>query len=522
MVSDLRQRQRAAHFANALRKAGDLKQGFGDSDVAAAITRRLESPMTAVPLLRPGYVEPTWLAPIASFWQRALLSYMGMGPPVFATFSGPTQTGKSDMGEVGSAWLITKGEEYAAKHKIRGPSVATLSYGAALTLPRSRRIRDDVQLLGVELRDDSSAVGQWTTKSGGGLLATGVGGPVTGQPGLTVLNLEDPYQDEQEARSAAVRERLESFFTGVMLTRLGPRTSVMVSFSRWATNDLIGYIRDRKLPGWEHYTVPAIDDDGEPVARIPGKDRAFYKKQRDSMAAKPGTWEALMMGEPRPREGFLFKGSPPTYAVRPERFDCIRIGLDFAYSNDSRADHNAAVVVGKLRDKYYLLRVIRKQCNSVAWAAEVKALKAAFPAASMHAYVSGTERGPIDMLAVAPYHLRIEVKSASADKYSRAQSTAAHWNGNEAEIAEANAKIARGIPTPVPALVPRRVYLPEQAEWDLPGFIERTLDFTGADGGVDDEQDAMVAAVDACGPPVMDAAGDSSMRVGSDDRTGYF
>jgi hypothetical protein len=32
------------------------------------------------------------------------------------------------------------------------------------------------------------------------------------------------------------------------------------------------------------------------------------------------------------------------------------------------------------------------------------------------------------------------------------------------------------------------------------GFIERTLDFTGHDGGTDDEQDALVAAVDACGP----------------------
>lgn len=505
---------RANRFAQALVKAGDLRPGFTERDVARAMARRLESATASMPLLRVGpggapYVEPHWLASLASVYHRAELAGRGEGPPVFATFSGPSQTGKSAFGEVAIATMIARNPSFF---------VATISYGSALTLPRSRRIREDVIDLGVALRDDSAAVEHWTTKAGGGLLATGVGGPVTGQPGLVLIDLDDPYQDEAEANSNAVRTKLEAFFDGVLLTRLGARTSIVVKFARWATNDLIGYIRSRNLPGWEHYTLPVIDEAGEPIPKIPGKDRAFYAKQRATMTAS--RWAALMMGEPRPREGRLFKGAPPTYATRPARFDCIRIGLDFAYSAKKSADHNAAVVVGKA-DRYYVLKVVRRQCESPAWREELKTLRAQFPAASMHAYISGMERGALSTFEEAPHHLRITATTTSADKYSRAVPTASHWNGNEADIAEALASAALGKPTSVPALVPRRIVLPERAEWDVAGFVERTLDFSGTDGGTDDEQDALVAAIDACGPVRSGTSSGQIPRVGGGEASEF-
>jgi hypothetical protein len=484
---------RAARFLAAMRAAGDLGPSPAEREIARVMAYRLETPMRAVPLFRTGYVEPTWLSAIASFWERALAAHLGHGPPVFMTFSGPTQTGKSVMSEVGAAWMLAHAP---------AAFIASVSYGSALTLPRSRRIRDDVRDLGVSLRDDSAAVEQWTTTAGGGLLATGIGGPVTGQPGLAAILIEDPYKDEQEARSAAVRRDLEAFLDGVVLTRLGARTSVAVSFSRWDVADLIGYIRSRKLARWEHHTVPALDEHGEPVARIPGKDRAFYENLRADMPADK--WAALMMGEPRPREGRLFRGAPPTYSAPSQSHQCVRIGVDFAYSKRTSADHNAAVVVGKTDRAYEVLRVVRRQCDAVQWAAELAELKRLHPSASFHAYIGGTELGTIDMLR--DRGIRVDAQTSRADKYARAQGTAASWNGNEADVADAMAKRAMGQAVIVPELVPRRIYLPAVAAWDVAGFVERTLDFSGIDGGVDDEQDALVAAVDACGPIIVDHA----------------
>ena len=461
---------RAGRLAVALRASGDLPASPTAHDVAMAIDRRMRSPMAAVPLLRPGYVEPTWFADLNSVYMRAELAAAGLGPPVFATFSGPSQTGKSAFGEVSIArWLVRRPQDF----------IATLSYGTDLTLPRSRRIRDDAQLLGARLRDDSSAVEHWTTREGGGLLATGLGGPVTGQPGLVLIDIDDPYKDEQEATSAAVKARINSLFSAVIMTRVNERTSVLVKFARWATDDLIGYIQSQKLPGWEHYRVPVLGEDGEPLVRIPGRDRAFYEKKRANMT--PANWAALMMGLPRPRSGRLFLAGAPTYTTRPPSFDRIAIGIDFAYSKKTASDNNAAVVVGKAGTKFYVLRVVRRQCSAPEWAAVLADLRAQFPAATMHAYIGGTELGVVDMLREPPYRLNVRATTTRMDKWSRAQKTAGHWNGD----AETN--------------VPRRIHVPESASWDLPGFLERLADFSGNDGDSDDEVDALVAAVDACG-----------------------
>ncbi len=84
-------------------------------------------------------------------------------------------------------------------------------------------------------------------------------------------------------------------------------------FARWATDDLIGFLRTLppdptgKAPEWEHYNLPLFDEHGELLVHIPGRDRAFYEGKRSMMERmQPGQWAALMMGEPRPREGRLF------------------------------------------------------------------------------------------------------------------------------------------------------------------------------------------------------------------------
>ncbi len=172
-------------FALALMQAGDLRGNESADEIERVIDHRLSSATRAVPLMRPGHVEPTWLHKLADVLRRVELAVLGLGPPVYATFSGPAQTGKSDFVDVAIGRLI-------AAH----PSVfvATVSYGEALALPRSKRIRRDAKALGVEL--DSENEKHWSTADGGGLLACGIDGPLTGQPGLGLIVCDDFYKNK--------------------------------------------------------------------------------------------------------------------------------------------------------------------------------------------------------------------------------------------------------------------------------------------------------------------------------------
>lgn len=461
--------------------------------------------LMCIPAMRADHEIPTHLAPIADVIARAERAARGEGPRVLACVSAPPQTGKSTLFEVGFArWLK------------RNPShlLAWVTYGQDLANEKSRKIRDDVRMLGVDLRNDSQAVDFWQTTKGGGLLSRGAGGALTGMPGLMCLLCDDLVRNKMQAFSRAHKRAIRDTLQSVIVTRRNPRTSIVVMNTRWTTDDPIGWLLDEhgtvdEGGMFENHRIAAVTDDGEPIVTTAGRDRAFWDEQRVLMR---DDWWPLAMGLPRPLDGRLFKGGPPTYDERPAGL-IIRIGVDFAYSKKTSADHNAAAVVGKLRDRYYVLRIVRRQCGVSEWGQELATLKREFPSATFHAYIGGTEIGTIETLAASPHHIRIAATVTGTDKYARAQRTASYWNGNEAEVAESVKRREAGEMVAIPAVVPRRIYVPSRAPWDLSGFLERTLDFTGADGGEDDEQDALVAAVDACGPP------SSGPRSNGDGRT---
>lgn len=461
----------AGRFAAALVAAGDLSDDPTGEEVEAAIVRRMSSPMTAVPLLRTGWEEPHHLDAMADGYERAEAAALGDGPPVLATYSAPSQVGKSSFGEVVYARWLAKNPSH---------HLGALLYGQDLANDQSRRIRDDVLALGVQLRDDSTAIDHWTTVHGGGLLSRGLMGGITGQPGLVCLRIDDPYRNRMEAESVAHRKRVNDTLKATVFTRRNPRTSIIIKHTRWAPDDLIGFIEKEYGSKFEHHRVPAVDEKGVAVVRLAGRDDAFWAEQRLLMGEHD--WWSLMMGLPRPREGSLFKSTFGTYTQIPSRFDRIVIGLDFAYSARTKADHSAAVVLGRSAAFWYVLAVVRRQCAAPDFAADIRTLKLRYPTASLRAYIGGTELGTVDFLN--RQGLRIDAITTRFDKYARAQPCAAAWN--------------RGA-----------ILLPESASW-LDAFISEVLDFNGEAGGRDDQTDAMVGAFDGSGQPSAPAGPGSS------------
>lgn len=445
-----------------------------DAQAALRLALRDVPLLDAVPILCPGYERPDHLAPLADCYERAFLAAQGLGPPVFALVSAPSQVGKTTLGQVAAAWWLAQRPQ---------DWLSLLMYGQDIASAKSKDVRTMVGELGVDPRDDTTAADRWATAAGGGFLARGLAGGLPGHSGLAILDVDDPYRRRAQAESAAEREAIHADVRASVFTRRHPRTSVIIKHTRYTPDDLIGEMEREHPEMFEVHRVPAVDDSGAPIVSMGGRTAEFWAQQRELLGEYD--WWSLMMGRPRPRGGALFKGVT-FYDALPSSLR-VAIGVDFAYSSKSRADFSVAVVLGRGDDgRLYVLRVVRRQCEAREWAAELRSLRADFPGAPMSAYVAGPEHGVVDLMREHGVH--IEAKPATEDKHSRAQPTVADWN--------------RGA-----------IVVPRDAPWVDP-FTAVVLNFTGVRDRRDDDVDALVSARDGLAVG-HDAGSASAPRAGA-------
>lgn len=423
-----------------------------EARAALRMALRDVSVLDAIPIIRDGYERPEHLAPLASLYERAYDAAHGMGPPVRALVSAPSQVGKTTCGQVAATWWLNRDPR---------SFLAFLSYGQDIADIKSAEVRQASKELGIELRGDTTAKSLWYTREGGGLLARGLDAGITGMSGLALIDLDDPYMNATQAESGAHKRRVERGYRANVVSRIHPTTSVIIKHARWSPDDLIGTLEQEA--GWESYRIPAVGDDGQPVVTMRGRDAAYWAAQRAAMGEH--AWWSLMQGRPRPREGSLFTGVH-TYEDRPTSGSVV-IGLDFAYSTRSSADWSVAVVLMRVDHRVYVLDVVRVQESAPAFAMRVKSLRARYGAAPMRAFIGGTERGTVDFLARDG--LSVQALPATGDKWSRAQAVAAKWNAGD-------------------------VLVPTSAPW-LDAFVSELLDFSPR-AAHDDQVDALVGAFD--------------------------
>lgn len=118
----------------------------------------------------------------------------------------------------------------------------------------------------------------------------------------------------------------------------------------------------------------------------------------------------------------------------------------------------------------YVLWVWSVRKGIVEAAPSVRAEVSRAPEAPLSTYASGPEVGSYQALAVDRDPIRVEVMPARFSKYVRARRTAERWNAGRVRVLAGQV-------------------------WG-PTFARLVRAFTGADGGVDDEVDCLVAAHD--------------------------
>lgn len=390
----------------------------------------------------------------------------GEGKGERLTFHAPPQHGKSESAK--HAFLLADLVRPGLKH-------CYATYNAE----RAREVRDSVAQLAAELGLEPRTSGSLLTlKSGTQIKFVGRGGGLTGYAIEGVLIIDDILKDYAEACSATIRETCWTWFTTVAMTRLRPGASVVVMNTRWSTDDLIGRLIEAKK--WPYIRIAAeCDSTDDPLGRelgeplwprlkdgTPFRDAAFLEEHK----ANPREWASMFQGRPRPKGDALFH-DPKFYDVSalPTKGYRVGYGVDLAYTAKTRADWSVCLKGYITAEGLWLVGAepMRAQMQADKFTARMAAHWALEPG-PMRFYGSTTEVGLASLIR-EKINL-FQARRATVDKYVRALPTAEKlWNVG-------------------------KVFVPNKPGWQ--GFARRITEFSGEDGGCDDECDSLAALGD--------------------------
>ena len=187
-----------------------------------------------------------------------------------------------------------------------------------LAVAFTRMVRDALVLEGMNwggwepVGGKNAAAGNWETPYGGGMLARGVGGGWSGIGGK-IIDVDDPYKNAQDARSAKRRQAIWDWFKGDVLQRLEPSAGLIVSHARWHQDDLIGRLKREyeDNPNYIFIKLPAIAGEGDELGRAPGEALWPDRFSAEILAErrKEATeyyWRALWQQEPSDDDSGFF------------------------------------------------------------------------------------------------------------------------------------------------------------------------------------------------------------------------
>jgi len=327
---------------------------------------------------------------------------------------------------------------------------------------KSRSARDYSRSVGLVIREDADALSEWRNSVGGGVVATGIEGALTGL-GFNLLIIDDPVKDRESAESQLIRDKTYDWFTSVANTRLEPNGSIIVVHTRWHPDDLIGRLA-AKEHDWTYINLKAIDDNGKPLWPEQWSLDELNKKRSQGGEYD---WASLYQGDPRPRGGQLFK-TPLRYDAPALDDARIIIAVDPAASEKNHADYSVAVVLavrGYESDmRADVLEVIRGQWEIPKLCHELQILQKKWGSALCIEAQGVGMAVPQVLKSINPLLQIVEIKP-KGDKYTRSQPIAAAWNEG-------------------------RVRVPLHAYW-LNDFLTEMGNFTGISDKHDDQVDAI-------------------------------
>lgn len=318
----------------------------------------------------------------------------------------PPRAGKSTIASVAfPAWHLGNYPTH---------EIISCSYSTSLAMTFSRKVRNMLRedsygavFPKTELDPDSQSAEAWLTTLGGGYVSAGVGSGITGR-GATILLMDDPLKNAEEAKSDVVKEAMREWYASTAYTRLAPGGGVILIMTRWAEDDIAGWLLSEAEAGgeqWEVIKYPAIAEEDETYR---DKGEALHPERYDLPALErirkavgPRVWNALYQQNPTPDTGDYFTTSMFQY-YNPAALDRSALkyyqAWDLAIGQNDRNDFTVGVTVGVDRlDNMYVVGVERGK-----WTGMQIVEKILDSYELWRPSVVGIERGHIE-LAIGPF-----------------------------------------------------------------------------------------------------------------------
>lgn len=174
----------------------------------------------------------------------------------------------------------------------------------------------------------------------GSIKLDGYNGAWTGDP-IDLFILDDLYKSRSEALSEATNGSVISFWNSVAETRLHNESQVLIVFTRWAPDDLAGYLLEHEADQWEVVRYPALKE-GEPTEEDPrehGEALLPFKHSKERLerikARDTELFDSVYQQDPKPLKGLLF---PKTLLKTFKPSDLSGLTPEYRYAAVDPAD----------------------------------------------------------------------------------------------------------------------------------------------------------------------------------------
>ena len=248
----------------------------------------------------------------------------------------------------------------------KNEKVMTGSYNETLSSTFAKSVRDTImekQTEGVIVYNDifpntkikfgEASAQKWALEgsSEANYLATSPTGTATGF-GCTIMIIDDVIKNEQEAYNTLTLQKIISWFNNTMLSRTEAGFKLIIMMTRWAENDLAGYVLNN-YEGVRLITFKAIQDDGTMLCNEILNKEDFELKTKNM---NKDIVYANYQQEPIDVKNRLY-GKFKTYDEIPAK----HFILNYTDTADEGRDFLCSIDYAMYQDSYYILDVIYTQ-----------------------------------------------------------------------------------------------------------------------------------------------------------------
>ena len=192
----------------------------------------------------------------------------------------------------------------------------------------------------------------------GSIKLMGTGGTLTGQD-VDILICDDLVKGFSDCTPTLLDKKIE-WFKSIILQRLEPHSKLIILGTRWASNDVIGYLETNQPNDYKFIKLQALKKDGTCI----WKDRynvQFFKDRMKEIGDR--LFQALYQQKPLDETGDFFNIDKLRFITNQELRDFVITSTvrsyDCAYSDETKGevnDRTASILMSRTIDDYYIIK----------------------------------------------------------------------------------------------------------------------------------------------------------------------